>query len=113
MIVGYLTLTSAEEYEYNLPDLAKAIDPGSVALETRTSYAHDWSLWGNYCLKWGHRGEAVARLLLPGSTLALHRESGGNIGSLVILIGEAGGRSTRPSSRRGWKLGRRRDFVTD
>jgi hypothetical protein len=42
MIVDYLTLTYAfaEEHEGNLPDLAKAIDPGAVALETRTGYVH-------------------------------------------------------------------------
>ena len=41
MIVDYLTYTFAEEHEGNLPDLAKAIDPGSVALETRTGYTLD------------------------------------------------------------------------
>ena len=89
MIVDYLTYTFVEEHEGNLSGLAKAIDPGAVALETRTGYAHDWSLWGSGRLKWGHRGEAIARLSLPGSALALHRESGGDVGSLVILIGEA------------------------
>jgi hypothetical protein len=32
MIVDYLTYTFAEEHEDNLPDLAKAIDPGAVVL---------------------------------------------------------------------------------
>ena len=40
MIVDYLTYTFTEEHEDNLPDLAKAINPGAVALETRTGYVH-------------------------------------------------------------------------
>jgi hypothetical protein len=104
MIVDYLTYTFAEEHEDNLADLAKAIDPGAVALETRTGYAHDWSLWGNGRLKWEHPGEAVARLSLPGGALALHRESGGDVGSLVILIGEAGGRCTRVDFAFDWPV---------
>ena len=62
MIVDYLIFTFADEHEDNLPGLVKKIDPGAVALETRTGYTHDWSLWGNGRLKWGHPGEAVARL---------------------------------------------------
>jgi hypothetical protein len=104
MIVDYLTYTFVEEHEGNLSGLAKAIDPGAVALETRTGYAHDWSLWGSGRLKWGHRGEAIARLSLPGSALALHRESGGDVGSLVILIGEAGGRCTRVDFAFDWMV---------
>ena len=86
MIVDYLTFTFTEEHEDKLPGLLKVIDSGAVRLETKTGYANDWSLWGTGRLKWGHQGEMLARLSLPGSALALYRESGGKVGELITTI---------------------------
>jgi hypothetical protein len=72
--------------------LVRKIDPGAVPLETKTGYTEDWSLWGSGRLKWGHQGEMVARLSLSGSALALFRESGGDVTSLIVAIGDACGR---------------------
>jgi hypothetical protein len=104
MIVDYLTYTFGEDHEVNLLGLVKRIDPGAVPLETKSGYAHDWILWGNGRLQWGHRGDVVARLSLPGSALALYREAGGDIGSLIIMIGEAGGRCTRVDFAFDWDV---------
>jgi hypothetical protein len=95
VIVDYLTYTFAEECEDKLPALVREIDPGAVQLEARHGYTADWCVWGKRRLKWGHVGAVLARLSLPGSALALFREGGGDVGSLVITLGEAGGRCSR------------------
>ena len=89
MIVDYLTFTFAKENEKKLSGLVEGIDAGAVPLETKNGYTEDWCLWGKGRLKWRHQGEMLARLSLPGSALALFRESGGNVSSLVITIGDA------------------------
>jgi hypothetical protein len=62
MMVDYLTFTFAKEHEDKLADLVKKIDPSAVAVETKSGYTEYWSLWSSGWLKWGHPGEAVARL---------------------------------------------------
>jgi hypothetical protein len=104
MIVDYLTFTFAKEDEKKLPGLVGEIDAGAVPLETKNGYTEDWCLWGSGRLKWRHQGEMLARLSLPGSALALFRESGGNVSSLVITIGDAGGRCTRVDFAFDWEL---------
>jgi hypothetical protein len=104
MIVDYLTYTFAQENEENLPELVKEIDRGAVQLEAKHGYTSDWCLWGKGRLKWGHVGDVLARLSLPGSALALYREGGGDIGPLVIAIGEAGGRCTRVDFAFDWDI---------
>jgi hypothetical protein len=47
MIVDYLTFTFVKEHEDKLADLVKKIDPGAVAVETKSGYAEYWSLWGS------------------------------------------------------------------
>ena len=55
-------------------------------------------------MKWDHRGEMLARLSLPGGALALHRENGGTVDELIIMIGEAGGRFTRVDVAFDWEI---------
>lgn len=104
MIVDFLTATFGESDEAFLPKLTKNIDPGAVKLETRHSYAEDWALWGTGRLKWDHRGEMLARLSLPGSALALYRESGGTINDLIVMTGEAGAHFTRVDLAFDWEI---------
>ena len=104
MIVDYLTFTFAEEHENKLADLVKKVDPGAVAVETKSGYAEYWSLWGSGWLKWGHRGDVLAHLSLPGSALVLYRESVGDIGTLIVTIGDAGGRCTRVDFAFDWEV---------